>query len=319
MNAPQSVRFEKYHGTGNDFVVVDAMESVPDRPRFADIYCDREDGVGPSADGEYGADGVLFLALEDRYTPPRVVMTLVQPDGSVAPTCGNASRCAARWAAGLTDADEFMIDTPAGTSHAVVDANGVTVEVAVPSFDPREFAPGREAELVEERLGELTVTVVDVGAPHAVAFLEDVESLQAADVEALAPPVRHADVFDRGVNVTLAAVGTDGRLHVRTYERGVERETRSSGTGAVAAVVVARRLGYIPDDPDRQVSVATLGGALRVTVPRTGPAYLWGPTAREFAGEVPASPLAREAEADADPESGTESVDVTTGGNADDD
>jgi diaminopimelate epimerase len=194
----------------------------------------------------------------------------------------------------------------------------VTVEVAVPSFDPREFAADRETEIVEEQFDELPVTVVDAGAPHAVAFLDDVESLQAADIETLATPVRHADVFDRGVNVTLAAVGTDGRVHVRTYERGVERETRSSGTGAVAAVAVGRRLGHVPDDPDREVHVATLGGALRVTVPRTGPARLWGPTAREFAGEVPASPPPRDV-ADPDSGSGTESVDAVTGGNADDD
>jgi diaminopimelate epimerase len=265
--------------------------------------------TAPGSAGDRGADGVLFLALEDRYSPPRVVMTLVQPDGSVAPTCGNATRCAARWAASRTDAEEFMIDTPAGTSHAVVDADGVTVEVAVPSFDPREVTLTRETELVEEQVGDLTVTAVSAGAPHAVALLEDVATLRAADLEDLAPPVRHADVFERGANVTLAAVGEDGRVHVRTYERGVEGETRSSGTGAVAAVAVARRLGSIPDDPDREVDVETLGGALRVTIPESGPAHLWGPTAREFAGEVPASPLPR----------GTESVDAASGQNASND
>jgi diaminopimelate epimerase len=283
-----TVGFEKYHGTGNDFLVVDATQPVPDREAFAAAYCDRETGVGPGddADAERGADGVLFLALEE-YRSPRVVTTLVQPDGSVAPGCGNGTRVAAAWAAGRTDAREFMIDTPAGTRRAVVDEDGVTVESGVPSFDPRDVGLRRADPLVDESVGGLDVTAVDAGTPHAVAFLADPGALAAADPAALAPPVRHADVFEGGANVTLAAVADDG-VHVRTFERGVERETGSSGTGAVAAVAAARRHGSLADAED--VSVHTCGGVLRVTVPEAGPARLWGPTHRSFSGEVPPRP-----------------------------
>ena len=98
-----NVSFEKYHGTGNEFLIIDATERVPDRGEIAKHECDRETGVG--------ADGVLFLNLEPDFSPPRVVMTLVQPDGRPAPMCGNGARCAAEWAMDRTDSDSVMIDT----------------------------------------------------------------------------------------------------------------------------------------------------------------------------------------------------------------
>ena len=76
-----TINFEKYHGTGNDFIIVNATDSVPDRSGFARAYCDRSTGIGADQSVQTGADGVLFLHLEDRFSPPRVVMTLVQPDG----------------------------------------------------------------------------------------------------------------------------------------------------------------------------------------------------------------------------------------------
>ena len=127
MSAHGNVRYEKYHGTGNDFVVVDADEYVPDRAAFATRHCDRTDGIG--------ADGVLFLALEDRFDPPRVVMTLVQPDGSTAAMCGNGARVAAEWAMERTGATEVMIDTQAGTRHARREGDEVSIEMGEPRFE----------------------------------------------------------------------------------------------------------------------------------------------------------------------------------------
>jgi diaminopimelate epimerase len=294
------VAVEKYHGTGNDFIVVDAVESIPDRPAFATTHCDRETGVDHEASQRTGADGVLFLALEPMYSPPRVVMTLVQPDGSVAAMCGNGARVAAAWAAERTGADELMIDTPAGTRRAVVDGDDVTIEMGVPSFAPRDVPLARDAELIEEDVEGLTVTAVNTGVPHAVAVVDDVDDV---DLESVAPAVRYADVFPEGANVTLASrvdsdsdpdVGTDSdpdvetetgpRFRQRTYERGVEGETRSCGTGAVAVAAVAKRLGLV--DGDDTVTVSPPGGDLRITVPDGESATLAGPAEREFAGEL---------------------------------
>jgi diaminopimelate epimerase len=281
------VPIQKYHGTGNDFIVVDATESVPDRPAFATTYCDRETGVNHVDSPRTGADGVLFLSLEARYSPPRVVMTLVQPDGSIAAMCGNGARVAAAWAAERTGATELMIDTPAGTRRATVDGDDVTIEMGVPAFAPRAVPLSRETELVEENVEGVTVTAVNTGVPHAVALVDDVD---AVDLESVAPAVRYADVFPEGANVTLASQVDHGaddeapRFHQRTYERGVEGETRSCGTGAVAVAAVAKRLGRL--DGADAVTVTPPGGDLRITVPDGGAATLAGPAEREFEGEL---------------------------------
>lgn len=121
----------------------------------------------------------------------------------------------------------------------------------------------------------------------------DPDGIDSVDLDAVAPPVRHADVFPEGANVNLASVVDDGSgdgpalIDQRTFERGVEGETRSCGTGAVAVVAAARRLGLI--DGESAVSRPP-GGDLEVTVPDRGHATLTGPVAREYEGTLPADP-----------------------------
>jgi len=300
-----AVPFEKYHGTGNDFLVVDAAaEGVGDRAAFARAHCDRETGVAGvegagDATGRRGADGVLFLSVEERFDPTRVVMTLVQPDGSTATMCGNGARVVARWAHDRTGDREFMIDTQAGTRRASVNAGATaaTIEMGEPTFEPRWVPVDRDEPLIDEPVAGLTVTAVNTGVPHAVAFVDggrdDPDGIDAVDLDAVAPPVRHADVFPDGANVNLASVVDDGSgdgpavIDQRTFERGVEGETRSCGTGAVAVVAAARRLGLI--DGESAVSRPP-GGELEISVPDRGHATLTGPVAREYEGTLPADP-----------------------------
>ncbi|MFC4544140.1 diaminopimelate epimerase [Halosolutus amylolyticus] len=272
-----TVPFEKYHGTGNDFLIIDADEhTVPDRGELARRECDRTDGVG--------ADGILFLALEEAFQPPRVVMTLVQPDGETAPMCGNGARCAAEWAMQRTGTDSVMIDTQAGTLRADRTDDGVAVEMTELTFDPAGIPVDADEGVFEEEIEGLEVTMVNTGVPHAVSFVDDVDDV---DLETVAPPVRHADVFPRGTNVTVASPDGDGGFSQRTYERGVEGETDSCGTGAVAIAVVARRLGYTDADP---VEVRPPGGDLQVSFNDRGRAMLAGPVEHEFDGEVSVEP-----------------------------
>jgi diaminopimelate epimerase len=345
------VRIQKYHGTGNDFVVVDAAEQVSDRRAFARALCDRTTGISHPDSPRVGADGVLFLHPEPEYASPRVVMTLVQPDGSVAAMCGNGARCAARWAAERTGSDEVMIDTQSGTRRAVVsrrapddgnrslyritDAGGVvrktpvllacsgigsiavvsglvlsldaphrrralavaaevTIEMGRPRFLP-EDVPVRTADpLVRERVEGLAVTAVNTGVPHAVAFVDDVD---AVDLSAVAPAVRRADVFPEGANVTIATrtAGEEPAFRQRTFERGVEGETDSCGTGAVAIAAVAHRLGRLGTGETARVSPP--GGDLFVTV-TDDDALLRGPAILEFEASVPQPGLEQEAEID---------------------
>jgi diaminopimelate epimerase len=282
------VDVSKYHGTGNDFVVVDATTDVPDRRAFARALCDRETGISHPDSERVGADGVLFLSLEADCSPPRVVMTLVQPDGSVAAMCGNGARCAAAWAVERTGTDEVMIDTQAGTRRAVVeDDDTITLEMGSPSFAPATVPVRGDDPLRETEVEGLTVTAVDTGVPHAVAFVDDVDDV---DVGTVAPPVRHAEVFPEGANVTFASPDGDG-FRQRTFERGVEGETDSCGTGAVAVVAAAVELGRA--DRDVAVPVTPPGGDLLVTLTADGEALLRGPAEREFETEVPVRPTAR--------------------------
>ena len=294
LQANRTVSYEKYHGTSNDFIIIDAADFIPNRYSFATAYCDRETGVGVDLDvgdeGHVGADGVLFLALEEKYSPPRVIMTLVQPDGSTAPMCGNGARCAAAWAAERTGSDEVMVDTQAGTRHATVHDDGsVTIEMGVPAFDPRDVPLARDDPLVEEELEGLLVTAVNTGVPHVVVFVDD---LDAVDLESVGPTLRYADVFPEGANVTFASEKEDGDgFDQRTYERGIEGETQSCGTGAVAVVAAAKRLGLV--DESEGVTVSPPGGDLEISVPDDAPATLRGGVAHEYAGELAREPPAQ--------------------------
>lgn len=289
-----AVAFEKYHGTGNDFFVVEASEPVEEWGAFAVNHCDRETGI--DIGNRRGADGVLVLSIEgeDRN---RIRMRLYQPDGGTAAMCGNGARCAARWAArrrsrletrertesvsgaDRLETDEFVLDTPAGERRARVSKETITIEMGVPSFCPTDIPLAHEGPLIREEIEGWELTAVGTGVPHAVIFVEDVHEI---DLAGMAPPIRHAGVFPEGTNVNLAAGSTEG-FDQRTFERGVEGETRSCGTGAVAIAAVARRLGLAGE----RVSVSPPGGELVVEVPDEGPASLSGPVEFEGAGEVP--------------------------------
>ncbi|WP_280536682.1 diaminopimelate epimerase [Halopenitus sp. POP-27] len=354
-----TVPFRKYHGTGNDFIVVDEVDAersglaaFADRRTFAIAHCDRETGAESPGTGRRGADGVLFLGIDaesgSHSDPTRVTMSLVQPDGSTAAMCGNGARVVAAWAHDRTGETEFVIETPAGDRRAAVDANGrdVTIEMGIPRFDPADVPVDRsraddpelrdgdpDAPLIETDVEGLTVSAVNTGVPHAVAFIEedgdaDAEAIDDIDLEAVAEPVRHADVFPEGANVNLAQrvsyTPDDGSAddrefdglvptyRQRTFERGVEGETRSCGTGAVAIAAVARRTGRVDAETVRS---RPPGGELEITVPDEGPATLSGPVAEEGAGELAVDPEVDEAAAaDATP-----AVDPGTGSGADTD
>ena len=275
-----AVPYRKYHGTGNDFAVIDAgAHAVPDRSAFAAELC-----------AELDADGVLFLETDEHSDPTRVDMRLFQPDGSTAAMCGNGARVAARWAAERTGESDFVLDTGAGPRRATVHGGGeggkpteeaeteVTVEMGRPRFAPEAVPIARDEPLIEGAIEGFAITAVNTGVPHAVAFVEDVAAIR---IDEAAPPIRHAEVFPEGANVTFATPTPEG-FDQRTYERGVEGETRACGTGAVAIAAVADRLGRI--DRDEPVIVSPPGGDLRVTIRPDGTATLRGPTAFEFAG-----------------------------------
>lgn len=261
------IPYRKYHGTGNDFAVVSAEALGQDRSRF-----------GVELSEKLDADGVLFLDLDREPDPPRIGFRLHQPDGSTAAMCGNGARVAARWGQEQTGLREFVLDTPAGPRATTVQPDdNVIVEMGTPTFQPEAVPVDSDAPVVESPLHGFDITAVNTGVPHAVAFVESVEEL---DLESVAPPIRHAELFPEGANATFATPGEAVDFRQRTFERGVEGETQSCGTGAVAIAAVAARLGMV--EVGTPLEINPPGGVLTVRVPESGPATLEGPTAFEF-------------------------------------
>ena len=266
--------FTKAHGNGNDFLIVEEWdsESVEDPSAFAEKYCERRFGVG--------GDGVLFLRRPEDATND-LRMVLLQPDGGEAEMCGNGARCLVRYAVEegyAREGETVAVETLAGVREAVCEGDEVSVEMGVPSFDANDVPARRD--VTEEVIEGWEVTAVNTGVPHAVTFVED---LDGVNVEEAALPVRHTDVFPEGANVNF--VERDGEaLCVRTFERGVEDETLSCGTGAVAVAAVARRLGKTSQD---EVRVETRGGPLTISFnDETGAVYMRGPAVLVYEGET---------------------------------
>ncbi|MFB6085460.1 MAG: diaminopimelate epimerase [Halodesulfurarchaeum sp.] len=263
------IPYRHYHGTGNSFAVVEADTIESGRREFAVSLCD-----------ELGIDGILVLSLDSEPSPSRVRFRLYQPDGSTADMCGNGARVAARWAYERTDEEAFLLETPAGPRRTSIDAEDeVTVEMGEPTFDPARVPVDADEPMLEEPFEGMPVSAVNTGVPHAVAFLHSIDDL---DLEAAAQPIRYADRFPEGTNVTVAEKTGSRAFRQRTYERGVEGETQSCGTGAVAIAAVATKLGLV--EAGQVLKVTPPGGTLDVTIPEDGPATLSGPTVFESEG-----------------------------------
>jgi len=272
------IYFDKLHGNGNDFIIIDEYHSliVPDdlKPDFARQYCDRKFGIG--------SDGVLFIS---RSTVAELKMRLFQPDGSQAEMCGNGIRCLVKYA---LDKDYISfgstsVETQAGimlvdaTDHK--DNVSVKVNMGKPLFNRKDIPAKGEGEFINESLKGLSVSAVNTGVPHAVIFTDDLESV---DINTIAPPIRHHSIFPKGVNVNFVCLREKDNLDIRTFERGVEAETLSCGTGSVASAVIAHRLGITGSN----VVINTLGGVLTITL-LDGYAYMEGTAATVFSGTIP--------------------------------
>lgn len=259
-----SLSFTKYHGLGNDFVLVEGPLMDPDRARR---LCDRRRGIG--------ADGVVTL-LPPRAAGALVRMHIYNSDGSVAEMCGNAIRCLARHLAETRGApDELVVDTDAGPKRCTLHRGpgGAVEAVSV------EMGPARLEGEQDFRVGAETVHAVRVnmGNPHAVLF--DVPTRERA--AAVGPAIER--LVPGGVNVGFARPAAGG-IDLVVWERGAGL-TDACGTGACAATVAATRAGAIA--PGAPVDVRLPGGVLRVTVsPDLGRVTMRGPAERTFAGET---------------------------------
>ena len=265
------MEFSKGHGTENDFVVLPdpdgALDLTADRVA---ALCDRRRGLG--------ADGVLrvvrWKALADGPPPEPGVewfMDYRNADGSVAEMCGNGVRVYARYLQhrGWLDGDELPLGTRGGVRGVRLEGDGVSVDMG-----PAMVGEAATASVDGEAFPGIAV---DVGNPH----LACVTGTAIDQLDLTRPPGHDPALFPHGVNVEFVSPVVDGRVAMRVHERGVG-ETRSCGTGTVAAVVAALRHAGAESG---SVDVSTRGGPLRVTV-ADGTTVLHGPAVLVAHGEL---------------------------------
>jgi diaminopimelate epimerase len=220
-------RFVKMAGGGNDFLVFEAdgrhLTDV-DRSRLA-LICRRGLSVG--------ADGALFLSPSEGG---RVRVDYFNADGGPATFCANGTRCAARYAVrhGLANGGEPVLETGWGVIPARVEGEQVTLTL------PAIAAPMDPVPISVRGLPP-TAIPVRVGVPHLVVFVRG--DLGKFAIERYGPPLRHHPAMGDGANVNFVRAAGGNRILVRSYERGVEGETLSCGSGVVASAIAASRQG----------------------------------------------------------------------------
>jgi len=256
--------FEKYHGTGNDFILID-NRTLCWAPHHKEVsfLCDRHLGIG--------ADGLILLSASLGYD---FAMTYYNSDGRESTMCGNGGRCLVVFAKKqglITDQARFLASDGYHVAE-ILEINGNKTHVRLKMNNAvigMEFEDG---------------TFINTGSPHFVKIVEDIYTL---DVRQMGRMIRNENRFvPGGTNVDFVEVKGNG-LFVRSYERGVEDETLSCGTGITAsALAVAYHSGENPG----YYRIKTMGGNLQVSFQRKGNAFsdIWleGPAEFVFSGEI---------------------------------
>lgn len=276
------LKFEKWNGLGNDFVIVNgAEEMIEDHAKVAAEVCDRHFGIG--------ADGLVILLPCDQEGID-FEMRIFNSDGSEAEMCGNATRCIAKYIAAnqLSDKKEFHILTKAGIIiSALVDmadgSVGVRVNMGKPRLTPSEIPVISETEeiIVAEPItaGEdaFSMTTVSMGNPHCVIFVDDIAKIA---LEEVGPKLETHERFPRKINVEFAEVLNRKQIRMRVWERGAGI-TLACGTGSCATIVAA----VLNDKTERQAEIILDGGTLHLDwAENDGNVYMTGPATKVFTG-----------------------------------
>lgn len=278
-----AIEFTKYHGLGNDFILIDNRTSTNPvlTPDEAVKWCDRHFGIG--------ADGVIFTLPGQDGTD--YTMRIFNSDGSEPEMCGNGIRCLARFIADLEGKSnqtvEYRIHTLGGTISPKLRPDGqVTVDMGLPRLlageIPTTLAPAEQKVInlplsVDGKTWE--VTCVNMGNPHCITFVDDVAAIS---LEAIGPKFEHHSVFPQRINTEFIQVVRSDYLKMRVWERGAGI-TLACGTGACASLVA----GVLTGKCDRKATVELPGGPLEIEWSSVDQrVYMTGPAEKVFAGKV---------------------------------
>lgn len=255
-----TIKFTKYQGTGNDFIMVDCtsnnnFELNKDQITF---LCDRRFGIG--------ADGVILIS---KHSTLDFLMTYYNSDGSQS-FCGNGARCAVQYAKSLgLFQNETVFEAIDGEHSATIEGDLISLKMNdVASFSKDE-----------------TAFIINTGSPHYVKFVSDVDD---ENIVEYGKNIRYSNKYKaEGINVNLVEVLADNELEMLTYERGVEDETYSCGTGATA---VGLAFALVLDYNDVDVKIFVKGGELYVKAERNNDSfdniYLIGPAEKVYDGLI---------------------------------
>lgn len=290
------IPFRKMNGLGNDFVVIDlrkasgaAKASRPEPAVLAGL-ADRKSGIGFDQ----------FITLEDSETAD-IFMRIDNADGGEVEACGNATRCVAGLLFGETAGKTAVIETRGGVLTACPgEAGDIEVDMGVPKFGwqdiplAEDFPDTRYIELQvgpEDNPVLHSPAVVNVGNPHAVFWVDDVN---AHRLDLYGPMLEHHPVFPERANISLAQVAARDHIILRTWERGVGL-TKACGTAACAAIACAARTGR----SDRAATVSLPGGDLAMRWDDDDHIRMTGPWSLDYSGHLDVTTGAFEREEDA--------------------
>ena len=253
------LKFEKYQGAGNDFVIVSEKEliekGIPEYGEFASQVCNRHFGIG--------ADGLIIL----KYVASMPFMFFFNADGSQAPMCGNGIRCFSHYLVNnhLIDGNEFVVKTVPGDLTIRVnydeekDDFSARVNMGKPIFNIKELINTEKEQFLREKINidgkEIEISYIFMGTDHSVIFVDDFSDY---NIDEIGKKIEnYTDLFPKKVNVNFVKVYDRKRIEVITWERGAGR-TLACGTGATASAVLARTFGFV----DNKVNVKVPGGQL---------------------------------------------------------
>jgi diaminopimelate epimerase len=280
----RDIRFLKYQGCGNDFIIVDEMHGrkTPDakRSRMAMILTDRRFKIG--------ADGLIFVESAPGTDGS---MRLFEPAGNEADMCGNGIRCVADYLFRKLNKTELNIMTRDGPKRIKRVGREYRVDmgpVRTALKDLRQYirqkgSPSDSMMDVEVRAGKraLKGSLVNSGEPHLVFRSRRLEKEEVEELGASVNSDRKR--FPKGVNLNFVQVEGPHTISIRTYERGVYAETLACGTGATASAAVSLLRKWVKPGP---VEVLPPGGRLVIEVGRDGSAFMTGPAECEFEGRL---------------------------------
>lgn len=271
--------YTKMHGLGNDFILFSSMDchDTADYTRLAKKLCDRHCGIG--------ADGLIIATTSDVAD---ICMRIINADGSEAEMCGNGIRCFADYVyrRNLVSSKEFTVETLAGIMKPVIQEidethSIVRVDMGEPLFTAKDIPMNLTLDKVIDYPVEIDgytghISVIAMGVPHAVVFVDDINN---TPVTTWGPLIERHPLFPKHTNVNFVQIVGENNIKVRTWERGAGA-TNACGTGACAAVVVCQEKNIC----DGLVFVDLVQGCMAISYDKEGTnhVYMTGPAEEVF-------------------------------------